>query len=296
VQTAHTSGLAGFGALPGHVAIGWDRRPSGSIIMAHELGHNFGLAHAPCGTTEGVDPGYPYPGGSIGFGGVDLVNLFPYGAGTPDIMGYCGDPWISDYSYQFIFNNVALGPATRTAAPARSESGILIWGRVQNGRPILEPAFEVDAAPSLPTQPGPHRLEAIADDGTLILGFSFDGERLDHDRSGGCVFAFVVPRSSLRGRTVSAWRLTSNGSSTELRASNATRTAPRARRAANGRVQLDAQDPAVRGVMVRDARTGEILSFGRGASLNLATPAAALNVTVSDGVRSTTHRISVAPR
>jgi hypothetical protein len=47
--------------------------------------------------------------------------------------------------------------------------------------------------------------------------------------------------------------------------------------------------------MVRDAATGEVLSFARGGSVVLHTPAAELELVLSDGVRSTASRIRVAP-
>ena len=44
----------------------------GAELMAHELGHNMGSSHAPCGGAGGPDPSYPYPGGSIGAWGYDF--------------------------------------------------------------------------------------------------------------------------------------------------------------------------------------------------------------------------------
>ena len=80
--------------------------------MAHEIGHNHGRNHAPCapgGSISGVDRNYPYEGGVVGVWGYDArtQKLFDPTKAT-DIMGYCNNQWISDYTYE--------GLATRVAA------------------------------------------------------------------------------------------------------------------------------------------------------------------------------------
>jgi len=45
--------------------------------------------------------------------------------------------------------------------------------------------------------------------------------------------------------------------------------------------------------LIRDGRTGEILSFARGGNAQIRTGAADLEVTLSDGVRSTTRKLRV---
>jgi hypothetical protein len=79
--------------------------------MAHEIGHNHGRNHAPCvpqgGSISGVDGNYPYEGGNIGVWGYSstskmLVNT----SGITDIMGYCNNKWISDYTYDGLINRV----------------------------------------------------------------------------------------------------------------------------------------------------------------------------------------------
>jgi hypothetical protein len=93
------------------VGIGWTGSQA-LITMAHEVGHNHGRNHAPCvpqgGSISGVDPMYPYDGASIGVWGYNaqskqLVNP----SGITDIMGYCNNQWISDYTYDGLVNRVA---------------------------------------------------------------------------------------------------------------------------------------------------------------------------------------------
>ena len=68
-----------------------------STTIAHEIGHNMGLYHAPCGGAGGPDPLYPHEWGVIGSWGYDRENKRVVSPFAPDLMSYCGGQWISDY-------------------------------------------------------------------------------------------------------------------------------------------------------------------------------------------------------
>ena len=61
-MTSPVTGAGGLADAPGR----WIFSLPISWHIAHELGHNFSLEHAPCGDAGGPDPSYPYPDGSIG--------------------------------------------------------------------------------------------------------------------------------------------------------------------------------------------------------------------------------------
>jgi hypothetical protein len=48
-------------------------------------------------------------------------------------------------------------------------------------------------------------------------------------------------------------------------------------------------------VMVRDAQTGEVLSFARGGSVDVVTQNRKLDLVFSDGVHSQVKRVAVSP-
>jgi hypothetical protein len=89
------------------MGIGWADNPS-KETMAHEIGHNHGRNHAPCGGPDGVDPGYPYDEALIGVWGYDYSSkVLVDPTNHTDIMGYCGSKWISDYTYDGILSRIA---------------------------------------------------------------------------------------------------------------------------------------------------------------------------------------------
>ncbi len=94
---------------------------SSSVTMAHELGHNHGRNHAPCGGASGVDTNYPYADGAVGVWGYDSRNKLLISPTNSDIMGYCSNKWISDYTYDALVNRVAYvnGAAYVYTAPER---------------------------------------------------------------------------------------------------------------------------------------------------------------------------------
>src|ERR1051326_7748659 len=147
VRTGYTSGVAGLGYVGGsaHTAIGWDWSSSAANVMAHELGHNLGRQHAPCGGASGTDPAYPYSGGSIGVFGLDLATLQIQLPGLGDLMGYCHPKWISDYNWNAMIGYRQASLMNVQAAGDIGGEGLLIWGRVTPGGIVLEPAFKVAA-------------------------------------------------------------------------------------------------------------------------------------------------------
>ncbi|MFW6205736.1 MAG: M66 family metalloprotease, partial [Gemmatimonadota bacterium] len=88
----------GLGFVGYPVSIGEEREPE---TIAHEVGHNLNLPHAPCGGASDVDPDYPYANGSIGqYGWNPTARRVTLPFDTYDLMSYCDPIWISDYNYE----------------------------------------------------------------------------------------------------------------------------------------------------------------------------------------------------
>ena len=186
-----------------HVPIGlrgsaiWAGRSSWAItdprIMAHELGHNLRLAHAPCGDAKDADPAFPQADASIGVWGYDFR-----GGGrlvdpsTRDIMSYCDPFWLSDYYFTNALRH-RLEVEASVARPAGPVPSLFLWGGAEvDGQPFLEPAFVVDVPPSLPAGGGDHLLEGRGADGRRLFSVSFDMPEVT-DGDGSSVFAFALP-------------------------------------------------------------------------------------------------------
>ena len=166
----------------------------GAFIIAHELGHNFSLHHAPCGGPDRVDPFFPYPDGSIGAWGYDFRRGGLVQPSRPDLMSYCFDQWISDYhfieAFRFRLNDEGDSASAIPAAPHRS---ILLWGGVAADTvPFLEPTFVVEAPQLLPDSAGDWRLAGRTSDGTELFSLSFAMPAVA-DADGRSGFAFVLP-------------------------------------------------------------------------------------------------------
>ena len=162
--------------------------------MAHELGHNMSLLHAPCGGPGLVDARFPTSDGSIGVWGYDHLNGELIAPSSPDIMGYCFEnAWIGDFHFKNAFNYRVR--EERTLAAAASEvrmRSLLIWGGLdRNGDLTLEPAFVVDAPPSLTSAGGPYALAGEDAFGNTLFALDFAMNEIAHGEGGR--FAFTIP-------------------------------------------------------------------------------------------------------
>ena len=161
--------------------------------MAHELGHNLFLGHAPCGSAD-PDPSYPYPDGSIGVWGYDFRDggsLVP--PSTPDVMSYCSPGWISDYSFSKALRYRVSTGADAGAAGAAPTRALLLWGGVDGGgKPFLEPSFLLEAAPVLPGSRGDYEIKGHGHEGEELFSVSFGMPEVAHGAEGSG-FAFALP-------------------------------------------------------------------------------------------------------
>jgi hypothetical protein len=179
-------GVAGIGYVPGRTAIGWDSSSGWTRTMSHELGHNFGRPHAPCGSVASPDPNYPYAGGALG--PQPLVDSFPVAlnvispVGQADIMGYCNGSWFSDYNYRLVQSNLESQPQAAIApAQAASDSAVsdmlLISGRIDAVGVTFGPTQALRGTPV--STAGEYTLRLVTQDGRTI-DYGFDPQLVDH--------------------------------------------------------------------------------------------------------------------
>jgi hypothetical protein len=295
----YSVGIVGTAFVGVPSAIGTDNDSDFERVLAHELGHTWGRWHSPCGNPGGLDPNdpYPYPNGEIGVYGFDVPAGSLKPPFTPDIMSYCLRPWISDHTYQRVLTFRQSSGAT-SGMTAAARPSVLVWGRIQNGRPVLEPVFRIVTRPNLPSRPGPYTVTASATDGSELFRLSFDAPLIADDPRGGRHFAFAVPLDDGRAAQLASLRLSGPAGA----AAAGTRIAPQFRalartdevtaRPAPGGVELEWNPADSPMILVRDPETGEVLSFARGGKALVGTAKGEIDLEVSDGVQS--HRLRKA--
>ena len=166
--------------------------------LAHELGHNLNLYHAPCGDPAALDPAFPGKNGSIGDWGVDFNEpgrLLP--PAWPDLMTYCRQPlrWIGAYHFTnaLRYRLQTAGSGEESALAAAPAKSLLLWGGVgPDGTPFLEPAFVVKARAALPRAGGEFEITGLDAEGEELFSLSFAMPELA-DGDGRSSFVFALP-------------------------------------------------------------------------------------------------------
>ena len=204
----------GVGAIPGDGKSGWDMRNRSAMIMVqesvavsadtivHELGHNQGLWHAPCGVVDNVDGLFPYASAQIGVQGYGILTDVLYSSTDAhmiyDLMSYCYPNWYSDYNWRRIFarvrtlstwdNSLAKPMELVKILYASVSNGTVVW-RLSDGYTTSAAKQEFDTSTSIATAEGivgvellpimeTRMSEDVMRDFTILLPNDFD-TRLD---------------------------------------------------------------------------------------------------------------------
>jgi len=298
VRTTYASGIAGMGYVGGasRTAVGWDRLPSAAGIMAHEVGHNMGRTHAPCGSTGGLDKSYPHAGGQIGAWGLNVSTLALKPPTTADLMGYCTPDWVSDYTWSGMLAYRESGSNNVTQAQDDG-NGLLVWGRLSHRGLVLEPAFQAPARADNRPVPGPHRVELRDAGGVLLLRTGFAAQPVsDLPGAPEAHFAFVLPVPAEILPRVAEIRVAAGGVKARRAAAGRGDPGILVARRSDSRIEFRWDGSRFPMALVRDGDTGEVLSFARGGSVVLTAGSRLLDLQLSDGVRGPKGRRTVPLR
>lgn len=200
--------LIGLAELPGRASFSIPD----ALVVDHELGHNFSLLHANrCGAEAG-DRGYPSAEGDIGAWGYDFRAGGLVDPREPDLMTFCEPHWVGDYHFTNALNYRVHdeGPAAGAKSPVQV---LLLSGGVDaRGVPFLDPAFVMEAAPSLPGTAGGHRITGRTPEGGELFSLRFEMPAIA-DGDGSSSFAFAIPVRDGWARTLAAITLSGGGRS-----------------------------------------------------------------------------------
>jgi hypothetical protein len=165
-------GIAGIGYVGAPASLGWDSASGWRRTFTHELGHNFGRSHAPCGGVASSDPNYPYAGGAMGAAPLfeSLLNDFQAptgGANGTDVMGYCGGGWFSDYNYRAVQGFLEARPQTSIEFAAQASELIRISGSIGLDGLRLDPVEAMTGIAQVPAA-GEYQLRLLLASGTQV--------------------------------------------------------------------------------------------------------------------------------
>ena len=285
-------------------AIGWDGH-SYHLSLAHELGHNLGLRHAPCGRAHNfpkdVNPAFWYRDGSIGAFGFEVQTATPKDPAVfKDIMSYCPPEWASDFDSLEILKFRAREPlAPAAAAASTAQDCLLVQGVIRHGQAILEPAFQVHRE-ALPPDPGDCVLTTLDAQGRVLETVPFGPGGLadaESDSDLG-VFTLVIPMTEAMKASLASLQVSRDGVILgRLKAPGARAHAhqphPQAARDSHGLAHLQWDPRGYNTVVVLDPGTGAILAMGAGGRLELEVQAPELECRFSDGLHTLVQRVTV---
>ena len=198
----HAGGLGVVGIGTDSPGTSTDSPGPGALIFGHELVHDYDLKHTDtggddCGSNDDTSD-FPYATSSIQEFGFNPITGKVYDpAATHDVMSYCPSGgsklgWISPFTWQRMFNNLAPATALAEAAPVADGPASVLVVNLAATNPDLGPQtgafgdlYRIEA--SAPTQlPAPGDYAVELRNGATVLStvpftLTFESEYSAHD-------------------------------------------------------------------------------------------------------------------
>ena len=152
------------------------------VLLAHEIGHNYDLRHAPCppagdtGAPGGIDSSWPYNDAEIGDMGYNAVLGILEDSGNEDFMSYCPIAWISPYHWKKLFPEFSASGGTSLGARVKllADEVVLVSGMISDSGGRLDSFVPLGSALAEAPEGGDYALVFQDGQGGTLSTFGFD--------------------------------------------------------------------------------------------------------------------------
>lgn len=198
-------GVSGLGWIGQRVSVGLNVGSATGVSAAHEIGHNLGRSHAPCGNPKSVDPHFPYPNASIGVYGVDTAGETLHDPErTHDVMSYCGPEWVSDYTYEGLFQDQLI----RVNRMGVKGEGWLLQASINGDDIVALPALRVDQSFLQFDRAGKYQIRLLDSENNVIATYPAELFEAEEEGASARMLIAYIPDD---GSEISATQFLSDG-------------------------------------------------------------------------------------
>ncbi len=190
---SQTAGVAYVG-FPVSVSIDLN---GSQYIIAHEIGHNLNLGHAPGCSAPNADPNYPNADGAVTTWGFDVnADALVAPSNRTDFMSYCNDVWVSDYHFDRALQHRS-GSVIGFGPPAGR--GLTISGQIQHGEVVnLTTLVTAQVMQASELDNAAFRFVGWDLNGIEVVNRIFSAYRIeDHNEMDGFAFNIPLPNSDI---------------------------------------------------------------------------------------------------